>query len=464
MSIQRPLFWQQGLFLQPQHFQLMEQFFHELLTPVKQFMTPYFWGVINLKIKETRLANGILEIENGAFIFPDGTHVVFPGNAVMNVRFFDDSPAGSLNVYLGLKSWSGSGENVTVVENLENLAGVTTRFVATTASEEVEDLHAGGPAGHVKKLHYVLKLFWENELEQSGDYQLVQIARLEKRGGVVVLFQDYIPPCPTIAGSESLLNLIGEIRDQITARSRQLEKYKRKRGVHSAEFGSRDMVYILALRSVNRYVPLLHHFTRTPKVHPWVVYGTLCQLIGELSSFSDRINALGEFSDDSHALPPYDHSSLWNCYSDVQNLISHLLDEITAGPEYIMRLIRDGVFYSADLKPAVFEESNRFYLSVRTDDEARAVIQTMTTLAKLGSREDLRNIVARALPGIHLEHQPQPPQQLPRRSNAIYFLINHHSEQWESIVKNRNVALYWNNALGEVDIELMVIRRSHASK
>ncbi len=464
MSIQRPLFWHQGLFLQPQHFQLMEQSFHELLTPVKQFMTPYFWGVINLKIKETRLANGILEIENGAFIFPDGTHVVFPGNAVMNVRFFDDSPAGSLDVYLGLKSWSGSGENVTVVENLENLVGVTTRFVATTASEEVEDLHAGGPAGHVKKLHYVLKLFWENELEQSSDYQLFQIARLEKRGGGVVLFQDYIPPCPTIAGSESLLNLIGEIRDQITARSRQLEEYKRKRGVHSAEFGSRDMVYILALRSVNRYVPLLHHFTRTPKVHPWVVYGTLRQLIGELSSFSDRINALGEFSDDNHALPPYDHSSLWNCYSEVQNLISHLLDEITAGPEYIMRLIRDGVFYSADLKPAIFEGSNRFYLSVRTDDEARAVIQTMTTLAKLGSREDLRNIVARALPGIHLEHQPQPPQQLPRRSNAIYFLINHHSEQWESIVKNRNIALYWNNAPGDADIELMVIRRSHASK
>lgn len=464
MSIQKPLFWQQGLFLQPQHFQLMEQSFCELLTPLKQLMIPHFWGVISMIIKEKRLANGILELQNGAFIFPDGTHVVFPGNAVMNVRSFDDSLAGSLNVYLGLKSWYNAGENVTVVENPENLAGVTTRFVATAESEEIDDLHAGGPSAHVKKLHYVLKLFWENELEQSGDYQLIQIARLEKRGPGVNLSQDYIPPCPVIAGSESLLNLVGEIRDQITARSRQLEEYKRKRGVHSAEFGSRDMVYILALRSVNRYVPMLHHYTQTPKVHPWVVYGALRQLIGELSSFSERVNALGEFSDDDHACPPYDHSSLWHCYSDVQNLISHLLDEITAGPEYIMRLINDGVFHSADLKPAVFEGNNRFYLSVRTDDEATAVIQTMTMLAKLGSREDLRNIVARALPGIHLEHQPQPPQQLPRRSDAIYFLINHHGEQWESVVKNRNVALYWNNAPGDADIELMVIRRSHASK
>ncbi len=228
MSVERLLFWQQGLFLQPQHFQLMEQSFRELLTPLKRFMIPHFWGVISLKIKETRLAGRILEVQNGTFIFPDGTHVVFPGNAVMNVRSLDDSLAGSLNVYLGLKSWYHSGENVTVVENLEDLSGVTTRFVATTDSEEVDDLHAGGPSGHIKKLHYVLKLFWEHELEQSGDYHLIQIARFEKRGASINLSQDYIPPCPMISGSESLLNLIGEIRDQITARSRQLEEYKKK--------------------------------------------------------------------------------------------------------------------------------------------------------------------------------------------------------------------------------------------
>ena len=464
MSVERLLFWQQGLFLQPQHFQLMEQSFRELLTPLKRFMIPHFWGVISLKIKETRLAGRILEVQNGTFIFPDGTHVVFPGNAVMNVRSLDDAHAGSLNVYLGLKSWYHSGENVTVVENLEDLSGVTTRFVATTDSEEVDDLHAGGPVGHIKKLHYVLKLFWEHELEQSGDYHLIQIARFEKRGASINLSQDYIPPCPMISGSESLLNLIGEIRDQITARSRQLEEYKKKRGVHSAEFGSRDMVYILALRSLNRYVPLLHHYTQTPTIHPWIVYGALRQLIGELSSFSDRVNSLGEFPDHDHASPSYDHSRLWDCYYEIQNLISHLLDEITAGPEYIMSFIRDGVFYGADLKPVVFKENNRFYLSVRTDDEASSVIQTVSTLAKLGSREDLKHIVARALPGIHLEHQPQPPQQLPRRSNAIYFLIHHHSEQWESVVKNRNIALYWNNAPGDADIELVVIRRSHAPK
>ena len=178
MKIQKPLFWQQGLFLQPQHFQLMEQSFRGLLNPLHQFITPYFWGVIKLEIKETRLTVRILELQSGAFIFPGGAYAVFPGNAVMNVHSFDESWTGPLKVYLGLKVWRDTGENVTIVENLENLNNVTTRFVTTSDAEEVDDLHAGGPSGHVKILHYVLKLFWENELEQSGDYHLIQIAEI----------------------------------------------------------------------------------------------------------------------------------------------------------------------------------------------------------------------------------------------------------------------------------------------
>ena len=68
------------------------------------------------------------------------------------------------------------------------------------------------------------------------------------------------------------------------------------------------MVYILALRSVNRYVPLLHHYTETPNVHPWIIYAALRQLVGELSSFSERVNALREFSDYDSRLSRYDHS------------------------------------------------------------------------------------------------------------------------------------------------------------
>ncbi len=460
MDMLKPLFWQQGLFLQPQHFQLMDQSFRGLLAPLEQHIVPHFWGVLELQVNAARLGAGILELQKGEFIFQDGTHVVFPGNAVMSVRVLDESRNGPLKVFLGVRAWNGAGENVTVVESLEKISGVVTRFVTTVDSEEVADLHQGGPSGRVQKMHYVLKLLWENEIEHSGSYLLIPIGRIETVSGETRWSPDYIPPCPVVAGSSSLSGLLGEIRDQLTVRGHQLEAFKKKRGVHSAQFGSRDMVFILALRSVNRFIPLLHHYMETPRIHPWVVYGALRQLAGELSSFSERFNALGAPADGETEIPPYNHSDLWGCFSAVQNMISHLLDEITAGPEYVVRLVPEGAYYAADLKPAIFEGRNRFYLSVRTDENAAVITQSLNALAKLGSREDLQNIVSRALPGISLEHQAVPPQELPRRSHTHYFLIDSKSHYWDSVIKNRNIAFHWNNAPHDLELELMVLGRS----
>ena len=459
MDMLKPLFWQQGLFLQPQHFQLMDQSFRGLLAPLEQHIVPHFWGVLQLQVNTARLGAGILEVQKGDFIFQDGTHVVFPGNAVMNVRVLDESREAPLKEFVELKIWNGAGENVTVVENLEKISGATTRFVTTVDSEEVGDLHAGGPTGRVHKMQYVLKLLWESEIEHSGSYLLIPLGRIETVSGETRWAPDYIPPCPVVAGSSSLSGLLGEIRDQLTLRGYQLDAFKKKRGVHSAQFGSRDMVFILALRSVNRFIPLLHHYMETPRIHPWIVYGALRQLAGELSSFSEKFNALGAPVDGEAKIPPYNHIDLWGCFSAVQNMISHLLDEITAGPEYVVRLANEGTFYAADLKPAIFEGRNRFYLSVRTDENAATITQSLNALAKLGAREDLQNIVSRALPGIDLEHQSIPPQELPRRSHTHYFLINSRSHYWDSVIKNRNIAFYWNNAPGDLELELMVVGR-----
>jgi type VI secretion system protein ImpJ len=41
----KPLFWHQGLFLQPQHLQLNSQYCERLSLPLKTYLQPYFWGV-----------------------------------------------------------------------------------------------------------------------------------------------------------------------------------------------------------------------------------------------------------------------------------------------------------------------------------------------------------------------------------------------------------------------------------
>jgi len=460
MDIQRPLFWHQGLFLQPQHFQLFDRSFQSLLMPFHNFIEPHFWGLGEIEIQKTALGIKSFNLLKGIFLFPDGTYVVLPGNAVFEARTFNEAwveGGKPFPIYIGIKRWNDAGENVTVLDTLENISVITTRFVSLADPEEVKDLHSGGPSGQIKRLHYVLKIIWETEREQFGDYILIPLAQLEKMGEEIRLSERFVPPCLTISGSEPLLKLIKEMRDQLAARSRQLEEYKRQKGIQTAEFGSRDMVYLLALRSLNRYVPILFHFTEVKQVHPWAVYGVLRQLIGELSSFSEKVNVMGESGDGNRMLPNYDHLNLGECFSAAQALVSKLLDEITAGPEYVIRLVYDGTYYAAELKPAIFEGRNRFYLVLKTEADPKSAIQSVAAIAKLSSREHLPILIARALTGIGLEHLPVPPQELPRRANSIYFAVDHHSDQWALVQKGHNIALYWDSAPEDMEVELMVV-------
>jgi len=461
--MERPLFWHQGLFLRPQHLQLADLHAQSLLTPVYKYLCPYPWGIGELEIQTAALDNLNFNLLRGNFIFPDMTYIALPGNAIIEARSFDEAwveGGKPLGVYVGLKKWNEIGENVTVLPRLSNLTEVNTRFVTTVDPEEVQDLHHNGPPAQVQRLHHVLKIFWETEKDQLGEYQLIPVAQLERTGERVVLSEKFIPPALTVKSSEVLLRLIVDIKDQIASRGRQLESYKRDRGIHTAEFGARDTVYLLALRSLNRYIPFLEHVLGSNHAHPWHVYGLLRQMIGELSAFSEQVDVVGELADGSQGVLGYDHRNLWGCFEGVGAIITKLLDEITAGPEYVFQLLFDGTYYASELPPAIFEGANRFYLVFETEADPQSVLQSLETIVKLSSKESLPLLIARALPGIKMSHLSEPPQELPRRARAIYCQIDHHSDQWAQVQQGHNIALYWDTAPEDLKTELMVVGRT----
>jgi len=185
MTIERPLFWHQGVFLQPQHFQLLERSVQALLIPFREHLQPYLWGVRDVEVQKAALGIRSFALGKGTFLFPDGTFAVLPGNALVEGRTFDQAwieGGKPFRVYVGMRRWNEAGENVTVLGKPANLADVTTRFVAAADPETVPDLHAGGPAGQIKRLRYALKIFWETERDQLGDYVVLPVAQLERMG------------------------------------------------------------------------------------------------------------------------------------------------------------------------------------------------------------------------------------------------------------------------------------------
>lgn len=460
--MERPLYWHQGLFLQPQHLQLTSRYCESLNLPLKEYLQPYFWGAGSWQVQTTALNNHTFQLTEGKFLFPDAAYAVIGKNALVMPRSFEqawEEGSEAFGVYLGLRKFNGSGSNVTIISDENNLTEVGTRWVTSQQSDQIPDLHQNGPEADVQKLQYVLKLFWETEKDQLGDYELIPLAYLEKDQDRIQLSERHIPPCLTIEADDVLLKIIKEIRDQIGARSKQLEAYKRDRGLHSAEFGTRDMVYLLALRSLNRYAPLLAHMTNVGQGHPCEVYGLLRQLIGELSTFSAEISFSGEDSSGAMLLPDYNHTQLGACFKAAQNVVTLLLDQITAGPEYMLPLLFDGTYFATELPPSVFEGNNHFYLVMETESDPQHLLTAIESIAKLGCRETLPILIARALPGIGLNHLTDVPQALPRRANALYFEVDHHHDQWAQAQKSNNLALYWDAAPEDLKIELMAVGR-----
>lgn len=462
MDIYKSLFWHQGLLLQPQHFQLAELSHHSMLEPYRKFLQSYFWGVAKLDVSPGGLANLSFDMVSGEFIFPGGTYVRYPGNGYFISRSFEsdwtdrDRP---LKVFLGLKKYDPVRANVTVIENPDGLNSINSRFITSAEPEDVKDLHANGPDGQVQHLDYVLKLFWANEVDQAGDYECIPVAELEMQGAEIGLRNNYIPPSLSVLNPVSLLKIVKNIRDLLAGRSRQLEEFKARRGLHTSDFGSRDMVFLLALRSLNRYVPLLFHATEHVGIHPWHVYGLLRQLIGELSTFSVDYNAVGECSGAESSLPEYQHENLGECFTTAEAIIIRLVDEITAGPEYVLPLLYDGTYFTTEMPPALFDGRNRFFLVVETEADPESTIAHLEGIAKFGSRESLPLLIARALPGVGVEQLSVPPQELPRRSHSLYFQIDSFSDEWMNVQQMKNFALYWDQAPEDFKIELMVVGR-----
>lgn len=458
----KPLFWHQGLFLQPQHLQFNDLFNQSSLTPYYKYLHPYLYGVGPFKIEDSALSNFSFEINTGEFWFADKTYAVVGENAIIESRYFKeiwDDEMDELTVYVGLKKFSHSGDNVSIVRKGQSLTDVHTRFIAGEDPEKAMDLHKGDTPANIKLMTLVLKIFFQPEIEQLGNYELIPVARIKRQGEKIHISDTYAPPCISIHCAAMLHAQITEIFNQILFKNRELEAYKAQRGIHNAEFGSKDMVYLLALRSFNRYIPVLAHMLEEPGAHPWDVYSTIKQFVGELSSFTETIDVLGRDESGELRIPPYDHNSLSSCFSRAAALITALIDEITAGPEYIIPLEYDDVYYSAVLKSEFLKSSNQYYLVMRTEDEVTDILETLDTQVKLGTTKTLPLLVERALPGVGLEYLATPPQELPRRRDSIYFQIDHHSEQWGHVEKDKNIGLYWNVPPKEVRIELMIINR-----
>jgi len=466
----RPVFWGQGMFLQPQHFQQQDWYHDARLRHFFHLFLPHCWGVKSLTLNESALQTFLFEVEQCELVTWDGTVLRFrgdtrPSNAKIEPRSFEtdlDSGGKPLSIYLGLKRLQLEENNLRTANAVGNGKGANgdhSRY--SLAEAEAPDLYsAGDPPTPLHYLVHSAQILFDVPTSRSQDYELVKIAEVlrspDGKGGF--LSKRYIPPVVSIRSDTVLETLVKEIRDLLTAKGKEINQYRRRRGDQLVELGTRDLSHLLMMQTLNRYIPLFHHELESGDTHPYPIYGLFRQLVGELSSFSESVSVFGE-REGEVALFPYRHDQLWPCFDLAARRIKELLNELTTVPVGDVLLNYNGEYFTADLDQQFFAGDNRYYLAIRTDVKPSEMFALLQEVGKITTREEMPKIQQTFISGLTMEPLETPPEELVMRAHYRYFAIEQSSPHWQHIRRRQNIAVYSkeNRLPPETEMRLIVI-------
>lgn len=449
MNVSQRVFWHQGLFLQPQHFQHLERQLHFSRTPFVRMLNPYPWGIESISISDSAIANRLFEIREIKVVLPDQAYLQYPGNLQVAARSFDkvwsntDQP---LSVYLAVRRFSEANPNVTVVDSVGQACEVDTRYASLSNPSTERDMYSQGSEALVPTIMYVAKIVFDNEIDALEDHDVVALLQLSRDGEQIKVAATKVAPAIMLSASDSLLHLVRDIRDEMLGRLRQLEEYKSPRGVSAEDLDANFLMMMQAVQVLNRHVPALTHVLDAKSAHPWDVYGLLTQCVGELSTFSHRFDVYGRTSPTDPGLPSYDHHDIGGCFLAARELVGRLLAEIAMGPEFSVTLQLERAFYLGNVPSEFFSGRYRFYLVLQSEQIHEFSADHLLSSVRMSAPSVMPDLIDYALPGVDLFELPGPPHGLPRRGDARYFRIEQVSEGWQMVHEEGAVALYWPDA------------------
>lgn len=462
MIFSKKISWEQGLFLQPQHFQVADIQKDILLYKYLGLLRDNLWGSDDLVLDPVALQEDKVVISAGKAIFKDGSLVEVGKNAVTVSRAFTQSwtdRSKDLDIYIALKKIDMQGSNVTTVES-ENITGsISTRFISLEQPEAVKDFYHTGPNAYIKTQSYFLNIMWGEEIAEANDYEILHIAKIVQHGDKISCSAKYIPPCLKLDSYAHLYDLIRSIRDNLSTRAKQLAIYKLQSDIEDIAIQNRRWLNLLALQVFNRYISLLTELLTIKTKSPNEAFAVLSQLINELKTFSEDTVVLNINLDAIDAIS-YNHDDLFGSFNTTRELIFKLCDNITFTPSQIFPLHYVNGIFSVDLPLSIFTARTTYYIKVSLEDGNNDKLRNIAfqSQIKIGSITTITNIVERSLDGIPFEILPSTPAGVPADTGSVYIRLDSTAEAWRDIVSSLSIALFWNDRLDQVQFDFICVR------
>ena len=451
----RPVFWSQGLFLHPQHFQAADAVTTGEIELLRRYGLPYFWGVRRITFSGSDPTHA-LAIERLEAVFPSGAALNVPFDASLApLALSKEWPAPDKPgvLYLGLALPNSGGANA--APEAEEFAGK--RFVYAEEPDPMADCYGTSAPAPVQRLKLAPVLIRDTDRSRYADFECLPIAIVRRAGEHIELDPQFLPPLLCLDASPRLMALIREVRDTALSCAGRLAGYKTTVGAEAP-----DMRFILsfaALGILNRHIPALAHLQAAPNTHPWHMYGALRIFAGELSSFYDDMDCLGRTAAEPNGIPEYNHEDPRACFEPLCALIIKRLDSLGIDQSKTLHLLPDPPYFAADMPEDFLSPSCRYWLWVHAAGLTESMAEELPRFIKLGARDRLNLIIAKAVSGVPLTKTPSAPPGFLKRPETAWYSVDTAHPLWKTIVEQEKISLFWEGAPEGAEVRLVATGR-----
>lgn len=439
--------WSEGMFLRPQHFQQFERYVGALLEGRVRPLVAHGYGLAEVEIAPGPLLTGKLVVARCAGIFEDGTPFRVPEEAAAPLPLEVTRNTRDAVVYLCIPQNRAGVADVA----LDASARVETRYRAEEF-EAVDTVY--GSAARFPLSVGRLQLSLRTEADGLEGYLSLPLARvLEQRADDSVSLDAAFIPCSLATrASPVLAGFLTELEGMLHQRG---EAIAGRLGTPGAK-GVADISDFLMLMTINRAEATIRHLIALPTIHPADLYGTLCALAGELSTFTATSNR-------PQPMPVYAHREQRLCFDAVMNDLRRSLSKVFEQTAVPIPLVPRAYGISVgQIQDRSLFTTAQFVLAARSGADTEQLRANLPRRIKVGSVEHIRDLVMRQLPGADVYPMPAEPRQIPFRANTVYFSINTRHDQWQTVRTSGAVALHVAGDIPGLELELWAIRGKEA--
>lgn len=442
----RPL-WRDGLFMMPQHFQLLDEHIDEAIDRRASAAEPFPYGVLELELDREALLRGLYRVRTLRAVMPDGLWVeIGAGTGVDELVASLGKPTSErLELHLAVPSTAGRGTPAYAAE-----AGVRgARFVRSSAV--FGDAFGSTEAAEIELIRPNVQLLVGGE-DHTGyvAFKLAELVRSET--GTWEPSTTFAPPALSVRAAPALYERLQGLVTQLGAKRDALAQRYRHRAASMVEFGAADMLTFWYLYTLQAALPRLQHYARVERVHPERVYLALAELHGMLATFDpDRL---------PRVIPAYEHHAQHESFAPLFDQLDELLKLVLGQQARRVELKRlERGWYTTEAIEWLPQKKHQLYLVAQRgagvdDKEFR---ENFPRYVRIAALDRIKEVVTKNVAGLRVVVELKPPTAIPVKPDQLVLRLHQEGSLWNDVLRASAFGLFQPYKPDSVTIDLLAV-------